>query len=882
MNLPRSLLMLLFVATAGCPGPKPPPPEARFTFTVDPALAPAQAALAPRADGAPRPVATLRDEAGVQSDFVENELLVYPKSDAELTAFLARRKAVVLSDSELVLAAALPGVPLAPHVRQVAVRVGQPADTAALGADATAAGVTGAFAFSSEAGAQVVATAAAEVAGGLKVAPNFVAASTGMLRSTKEMVVGQGWADGFGWAPFNGALAGVKNHSTVVGAWQYLEARGYSPRSVKVAILDSGFWLDSNGSPFDLGDGTDLPAHPDQFNVHTMSVNAGGANYGSCTGNSPCPWHGNGSAGVATGLMNNLKGAVGTGGQVASPLLLDLDNSDGEVIDALQIARLAGARVVNMSFGGSCNALCRTWRDDITSYGSTIADTLNAGVVLVAAAGNDAANLDLTPYYPCAEPRVICVGALGTRVTNKPDVFDTNAIDYSNYGAAIAIWAPTDVPVMPNGTTQTTLALHNGTSASSPFVAGVVAMMIAVNPGLEATTVRAMLQQTAFTGSTDPKVKQVLDARRALMVAGDNLPPDAFEPNQTAQTATALAPGNYHDLSIHKPGDVDVYRLTLPDYAKVTLYLDTLTQGFAPLNVQLTPESAGGQPLGLVEGHDANGYHYFAALASPGTYLLQVSGSVQPYELWWQADPQPLSPDAWEVNDSAATAAQLWRAFDTLSPNFHVSGDVDFFRFQVSGVPDADHYFRVSLVDADVPVLMDLYDDAGTYLRSSSTGFFAFQAVDNLQHFIVRFANQNGGRGRYSFSYGAYALPTLIPPFISQGVLQFLDPSDPSPFGRVLIGVDEWSALVPVRDTPGGVPAGKLALDSAQLHLTLVDGAGAVGAQGQAQPATATGAGGELLSFGGVTTAGQTYYLHVTRTDALSVARIAYQLQFTN
>lgn len=303
MTLPRSLLLLLSLAvTTGCPGTRPPPPEVRFTFSIDGALSPAQATLAPRADGAPRPVATLSDAAGVQSDFVENELLVYPKSDAELSAFLSRREAVVLSDTDLVLAAALPGATLTPHTRQVAVRVNQLADTAALGANATAAGVTGAFTFSSQAAAQLVATAAAEVAGGLKVAPNFVASAAGhLMRSTQEMPTGQTWADGFGWAPFNGALAGVKNHSTVVGAWQYLEAKGYSPRSVKVAILDSGFWLDGNGDAFDLGAGTNLPAHPDQFNVHTMSANAGGANYGRCTGKSLCEWHGNGSAGWRRG-----------------------------------------------------------------------------------------------------------------------------------------------------------------------------------------------------------------------------------------------------------------------------------------------------------------------------------------------------------------------------------------------------------------------------------------------------------------------------------------------------------------------------------------------------------------------------------------------------
>jgi subtilisin family serine protease len=102
-------------------------------------------------------------------------------------------------------------------------------------------------------------------------------------------------------------------------------------------------------------------------------------------------------------------------------------------------------------------------------------------------------------------PGVITVGAL--------DAGD-NAAGYSNYGSSVNIWAPgNNIPVVPdrdnpNGSQQ------SGTSLASPIVAGVAAMMRAVNPALDSETVRQILWDTGWPGTG--RVTRGLDAFSGL------------------------------------------------------------------------------------------------------------------------------------------------------------------------------------------------------------------------------------------------------------------------------------------------------------------------------------------------------------------------------
>ena len=59
----------------------------------------------------------------------------------------------------------------------------------------------------------------------------------------------------------------------------------------------------------------------------------------------------------------------------------------------------------------ACNEDCLIWKLQ-NNYYLRFQEALNAGIVLVASAGNDGIDVDANRYEPCVIPGVICVGAL--------------------------------------------------------------------------------------------------------------------------------------------------------------------------------------------------------------------------------------------------------------------------------------------------------------------------------------------------------------------------------------------------------------------------------------------------------------------------------------
>jgi thermitase len=97
------------------------------------------------------------------------------------------------------------------------------------------------------------------------------------------------------------------------------------------------------------------------------------------------------------------------------------------IASGVNFAATNGARVINMSLGGS--AFDQVFSDAITAAG-------NAGVLVVVAAGNSAANNDTTSTYPCnfTQANLICVAALDQNY---------NLASFSNYGATtVDVGAP--------------------------------------------------------------------------------------------------------------------------------------------------------------------------------------------------------------------------------------------------------------------------------------------------------------------------------------------------------------------------------------------------------------------------------------------------------
>ncbi len=180
-----------------------------------------------------------------------------------------------------------------------------------------------------------------------------------------------------------------------------------------------------------------------------------------------------------------------------------------------------GLRVMNMSLGAEADPV-----DDaalIESVRRAVQYAEKKGSIVVAAAGNDAKNLDdpsAGVYLPC-EVASICVAATGPLMQQN---FDQHA-DYTNYGlSAIDLAAPggnasdtTDyvnedliLGACSTRTTQPTLApcrtsgingyyyaYAAGTSMAAPHVAGVAAMILSQSPWIPVKTLKNKILNNA-------------------------------------------------------------------------------------------------------------------------------------------------------------------------------------------------------------------------------------------------------------------------------------------------------------------------------------------------------------------------------------------------
>jgi thermitase len=167
--------------------------------------------------------------------------------------------------------------------------------------------------------------------------------------------------------------------------------------------------------------------------------------------------HGTHVAGIAAATSNNGSGVAGVswGARILPVKVLDAAGNGFYDDTAAGIIWAAdhGAQVINLSLGG-----------DSTS--SLLADAVNyaygQGVILVAAAGNTGVNAVM---YPARYPNVLAVAATDNA---------NNRAGFSNYGPEVDLAAPgVDIySTWPGG-----YIYDSGTSMSTPFVAGLAAIL---------------------------------------------------------------------------------------------------------------------------------------------------------------------------------------------------------------------------------------------------------------------------------------------------------------------------------------------------------------------------------------------------------------------
>jgi subtilisin family serine protease len=221
-------------------------------------------------------------------------------------------------------------------------------------------------------------------------------------------------------------------------------------------------------------------------------------------------------------------GASVPGWSIVKPILIRVNSMLGfEVAQGVADAVLLRppADVINLSIGvGTCGEFCSTFYDGVFTHLSEAVNYArgNNNAVVSASAGNDSeSNNNRLDNIPRTLNGVLCVGAIDFTAMRESYVGGS----YSGAGSRVSIWAPDCIPTTPDPSSNGKIVTQFcGTSASAPFVAGIVSLMKALNHNLTYDTTRQIPQSTALP-SPDPVVKPgYINALGAVMAAARTSP----------------------------------------------------------------------------------------------------------------------------------------------------------------------------------------------------------------------------------------------------------------------------------------------------------------------------------------------------------------------
>lgn len=312
-------------------------------------------------------------------------------------------------------------------------------------------------------------------------------------------------------------------------------------RPVIVAVVDTGLLLEHPDLVGQWVDGYDFVASSDQSldgdGIDADPSDPGGSSYDP---DSTSTFHGSHVAGTIAAASGNGLGGAGVAWQArVMPIRVLGRDSGGTVYDVLQGVRYAAglendsgrvperrADIINLSLTGA-------------TYSEIAAETYRqaraAGAIIVAAGGNTGSG---SPMYPAAYPGVIGVGAVGPL---------GDVMAYSGFGAHIDLVAPggsatgdVDDNGYPDRIYSTagnpdalqkkldySYGYKTGTSMAAAHVAGVIALMEAVDPQGDLTPDEfdRLLDSMAVTRDIDSPGRDVrsgaglIDAYQAVVAA---------------------------------------------------------------------------------------------------------------------------------------------------------------------------------------------------------------------------------------------------------------------------------------------------------------------------------------------------------------------------
>jgi serine protease len=301
--------------------------------------------------------------------------------------------------------------------------------------------------------------------------------------------------------------------------------------SVHIAIIDTGY---------DLAN-FDVAPKVDASNVFVTGSPS--------TSPQDCDGHGTNVSGIAAAVTNNAAGVAGVGYNVhllearVFPYGANPSAAENDIAAGINWAVANGANVISLSLGSPSD-------DPGGPEDVAVANALAAGVIVVAAAGNDMNYTGID--YPAASPGVIAVGATSLNDHGNPNnpVGATEYVaPYSNFSPRLDVVAPGGDPdafqqscnpgVDPGcpdylqwilglysstaaGATgpQPDMALFAGTSQATPHVSGLAALMVskalADSKTLSPASARAIVKAHAVSIGDPHQGSGRIDAQATL------------------------------------------------------------------------------------------------------------------------------------------------------------------------------------------------------------------------------------------------------------------------------------------------------------------------------------------------------------------------------